>query len=305
MYFGKDKGLDQGFDVWETVPGISFDAQTDNHVTSPKSTARLIELLSEGSLGGKQFFAWSHYMDPHDKYIQHEESPTWGRYNRDRYDSEIFFTDLWIGKLFEFGRTQPWWDDTAILITGDHGEAFGEHGMHKHAFDLWEALVRVPLIVRVPGAAPRRIAEGRTHIDLAPTIMDLMGQQPLPGFVGKSLVPEIFGAEPEPRRPIALELAEDSHNPWVRAIVSGDYKLTVYGPGWTQRLFHLKDDPGEKKNLAKLEPAKLKEMRALFDATFEGIPSVMPFGNMKLKSGRRARGPSGPEGVDEAAGATR
>jgi len=237
-------------------------------------------------------------MDPHDQYQKHAESPDFGNKNRDRYDSEVWFTDFWIGKLLEFAKTQPWWGRTAVVLTSDHGEAFGEHSMYKHAFEIWENLVRVPLLVLAPGAEPRRIQKPRTHIDIAPTVMDLMGKEPLPSFLGKSLVPEIYGAEPEDREPLALELAEDSHNPHRRAIIQGDYKFMVFDTGWRKSLFNLKQDPGEENDLAQKEPEKLAEMQALFDTTFGKIPSVVPYGGATLKSGKSANGPSGPPKAD-------
>ena len=294
MYFSRGKGLEQGFDAFEVVKGITFDAQTDNHVTSEKMTTRMIELLKMPEHTSKQFFAWAHYMDPHDQYKKHAESPDFGNKNRDRYDSEVWFTDYWIGKLVDFAKQQPWWGKTALILSSDHGEAFGEHGMYKHAFDVWEVLVRVPLMVIAPGAEPRRISEPRTHIDIAPTIMDLMGQKPLDGFLGQSLVPEIYGAPAEPREVIVLELAEDSHNPHRRAIIKGDYKYTVYDTGYKTMLFNLKEDPGEEKDLSKDEPEKLEEMKSLFEKTFEAIPSVRPYGGATLKSGKSANGPMGP-----------
>jgi len=294
MYFARGKGLEQGFDAFEVVKGITFDAQTDNHVTSDKITKRLIELLGDQKYTGKQFFAWAHYMDPHDQYQKHPESPDFGSKNRDRYDSEVWYTDFWIGELLKFAKSQPWWGRTAVVVTSDHGEAFGEHSMYKHAFDIWEMLVRVPLIILAPGAEPRRIKNPRTHIDIAPTLMDLMGKAPLPGFLGKTLVPEIYGAEPLDRQPLALELAEDSHNPHRRAIIQGDYKYTVYDTGWRKLLFNLKQDPGEEHDLSAEEPAKFAEMQALFEKTFAQIPSVTPYGGATLKSGKSANGPSGP-----------
>jgi choline-sulfatase len=164
MYFARNKGLEQGFDVWETVPGIAFDAETDRSVTSQKSSERLMALLSQPENTSGQFFVWAHYMDPHDQYIKHAESPDWGNTNRDRYDSEVFYTDLWLGKFLEFARAQPWWSRTAVIVTGDHGEAFGEHQMYKHAFELWDVLTRVPLIGwgrGCPSRSPARASRAR------------------------------------------------------------------------------------------------------------------------------------------------
>jgi len=210
LYFGRGKHLDQGFDVWELVPGITFDATTDKNVTSDKMTDIAIKALGDPAVAEKPFFAWVHYTDPHDEYVKHPESPDFGKDNRARYDSEVFFTDLHVGRLLEFAKKQPWWGKTAVVITADHGEAFGEHGMYKHAFRLWEVLTRVPLLVFAPGAAPHRIEANRSQIDLAPTILDLAGiaDRP-PSFVGHSLAPEIFDAKKaEARDPVVLDLNE-------------------------------------------------------------------------------------------------
>lgn len=295
LYFGRGKQLDQGFDVWELVPGITFDATTDKNVTSDKMTDLGIKLLSDGANTSKPFFAWLHYTDPHDEYNKHPESPDFGKNNRGRYDNEVFFTDLHVGRLLDFARKQPWWENTAVIVTADHGEAFGEHGMFKHAFWLWEVLVRVPILVHAPGAAPARIDANRSQIDLAPTILDLAGihEQP-PSFVGRSLVPEIYGAEtPGNREPIVLDLPEDSHNPQVRAIVRGTLKLIVYGKARTE-LYDLQADPGELHDLSKTEPEKLSTMKAEFDETWAGIPFVESYGGAKLREGGTAKGPMGP-----------
>ncbi len=292
MYFGRGKGLEQGFSTWELVPGLTFDPQTDNSITSEKMTKLGIELL--GKNGDKQFFAWAHYMDPHDQYNQHKESPEFGRKGKDRYDSEVFYTDLWLGKLLAWAEQQPWWKRTAVIISADHGEAFGEHGMYKHAFEVWNELIHIPLIVKAPGIEPRHITERRSAIDLAPTIFELMGQPAAPEFMGKSMVPELYGAPPENREPIVSELTEDSHNPPRRAIIQGDYKLITFGAGAKYLLFNLKKDPGEQTDLSKTEPEKLEEMKALSKSFYEKLPTVEPHGGMKLKEGGTARGPREP-----------
>jgi arylsulfatase A-like enzyme len=234
-------------------------------------------------------------MDPHDEYHVHKESPDFGKRNRDRYDSEVFFTDLHIGRLLEFAKSQPWWANTAVIVSADHGEAFGEHGMYRHAFELWEVLTRVPLLIYLPNGTPRVIDQRRSHVDMAPTILELMGvAAPQDTFVGKSLVPELDGAAPDDREPIVLDLPEDSHNPPRRAVIQGDYKLTVWGKGNLYQLFNLKTDPGEDTDLAKKEPEQLAKMKELFDSVWDKIPQIQPFGGMKLKNGGTANGPSGP-----------
>ncbi|HEX3774631.1 MAG TPA: sulfatase [Polyangiaceae bacterium] len=300
LYF-RGVGLDQGFDTWQFVPGITFDPQTDTGITSQSMTELGIKLLSKPQATGKQFFAWAHYMDPHDQYNKHPESPDFGNKNRDRYDSEVFYTDLWLGKLLDFARAQPWWKDTILIISADHGEAFGEHGFYKHAFEIWDVLTRVPMMVSGPGIKPRRITERRSHIDLAPTILDLMGVPPEKEFMGKSFVPELFGATPDNREPIICELTEDSHNPPRRAVILGDYKLIVIKERKFQ-LYNLSKDPGEETDLAETEPDKLEEMKKVYTGIYEKMPMIEPYGGVDLKEGGVARGPMGPK-PDKDAGA--
>ncbi len=295
MYFGRGKGIDRGFSAFELVPGITFDPQTDNYVTSDKMYDLGVKLLSNPEHTKGQFFAWGHFGDPHDQYNKHKESPDFGNKNRDRYDSEVWFTDFYIGKLIDWAKTQPWWSHTVVMISADHGEAFGEHGMYRHAFELWEPLVRVPFIVIGPGIKPQRIDALRSQIDFAPTIVEFLGKPKLQTFLGQSLVGEITGKEKaEPRQHIELELTEDSNNPERRAIIAGDYKLYVRGYDESFALYNVKEDPGEEHNLATSEAEKLKSMKELYKDAFGKIPSIKPFGGMKLASGKTADGLAGP-----------
>ena len=163
-------------------------------------------------------------MDPHYTYIKHEGHPDFGNERRDLYDNEVHYTDQWVGDLVDFIDAQPFGKDTAIIITADHGEGFGEHDHYRHAYQVWEALVRVPLFIRVPGAKPRRIEIPRGHIDLAPTIAALMGLKNRDDFRGQSLLPEIFGA-PAAQRPVLVDLPRCDLMDRRRAFVEGDYKL--------------------------------------------------------------------------------
>jgi arylsulfatase A-like enzyme len=293
LYFGRDSGLEQGFDVWRLVPGIKFDPETDNDVTSDKMTALGIELLSDPKNTSSRFFGWAHYMDPHDQYQAHAEAPVFGKRARDRYDQEIWYTDFWLGKLLAFAETQAWWKNTVLIVTADHGEAFGEHGMYKHAFELWDVLTHVPLLVHGPGLVARRIDARRSAIDLAPTILDLAGIEPPADFEGRSLVPELRGEGPASREPILIELSEDTHNPPRCALIQGNYKLIDFGHEHYE-LFDLASDPGESTDVAKEHPAELAALKSALAAKYAEMPTVAPFGGQKLHDGGRANGPRGP-----------
>ena len=296
-YFNRRNQLCQGFDIWQIVPGLKWDAETDRNVTGPKMTEMAIELLGDPKNTSKPFLMWLHYMDPHDKYVVHKGVPRFGGRARDLYDGEVYFTDQQVQKLFDFCKKQPWWKKTVVIITGDHGEAFGEHGMYKHAFALWEELTHVPLIIHGPNINPRRIQARRSHIDFAPTVLDLMGVEVPKTMVGKSMVPELYGAEPDNREPILLDLPADIYNPPTRAIIYGDFKL-LEDPGPRYKLFNLATDPGEGRDLSKHPKYrdKYKEMKKRFDDAWAKHPYVAPFGGRKLTAGRKANGPKGPPG---------
>ncbi len=299
FYFDHGKHLEQGFDVWRMVPGLKINNSTDESITGDKLADIGIDMLGAPENTKGPFFAWLHFMDPHDAYKQHPEAPKFGRDTRDHYDNEIYYADLQVKRVLDFASKQPWWDKTAVIVSADHGEAFGEHKMYRHAFALWEVLVRVPLMIKAPGVVPRAIDARRSDIDLAPTIVDLLGLPPYPEFAGKTLVPELYGLEPPgDREPIALDLPPDSNNNMTRAIVKGNLKLIVDGRGDRYSLYDLSADPGENDNLA-LEPkhrAELDDMKKRFEETWAKIPYLAPWGPGKMTGGEKANGPMGPPG---------
>jgi arylsulfatase A-like enzyme len=288
-----DAGFDQGFDRWEVVPDLKWSNTTDQNVTSKELEGIAERLLSEvGSspwrgrgdaspTKSERFFAWFHFLDPHDQYLPHPGIGPYGGTPRDRYDAEVTFTDLYVGKLLDFVASQPWGKRTAILVTADHGEAFGEHHQYFHGFELWENLVRVPLIVSIPGVPGRRIDVPRSAVDLAPTVLELLGVPEstevagggVATFEGKSLVGEFFGAAPE-SRDVVIDLPETSDNDRRRALVHGDLKLIAFGKGPYFQLFNLSKDPGELKPEARGEA--FDEMLGRYRSFEKGVREVPP-----------------------------
>jgi len=279
-YFDKGQsGFESGFAKWQLVPKIPFDYQTDPYVTSDRLTPLAIELLGEASKGDKPFFAWFHFMDPHDVYNPHADGPHFGKRPRDLYDEEVFFTDHWVGELLDYVDAQPWGARTAIVVTADHGEAFGEHGMTRHAHELWEELVRVPLFIRVPGLAPRVIDTPRGHADLAPTFLELLGAKPIPALRGTSLVSELRGDEAVPRDVIA-DLPEDEYNERRRALIHGTSKLISFGNDARFALYDLAADPKEADDLIRKRPELAEEMRARYREASKRIIDLAPKGGI-------------------------
>jgi arylsulfatase A-like enzyme len=281
-YFGKGlSGFESGFRQWQLVPNIPFDYQTDPFVTSDKLTPLAIQTLTEVTKSERPFFAWFHYMDPHDEYKTHAESPHFGKRARDLYDEEVFFTDLWIGKLLDFVESQPWAPRTVIVVTADHGEAFGEHGITRHAHEVWEELVRVPLFFYVPGAAPRVIDTPRGHVDLAPTFLELLGASPIATLHGTSLVPELRGAEAAARE-VIVDLPEDEYNERRRALIYEHSKLIAFGKNVRYSLFDLEADPKEAEDLYRKRPELADDMRRRYKESSARITDVPPRGGIPV-----------------------
>jgi choline-sulfatase len=289
-YFAASAGFGQGFDVWEMVPGIKFDPQTDPNVTGPKHEAIAERILSDPKNTSGQFFAWFHFMDPHDVYVVHPEIPSWGKGGRDRYDGEVQFTDLQIGKLLKFVESQPWASRTAIIVSADHGEGFGEHGVYRHGFELFQELIRVPWFFVIPGVAPQRIAQPRSHIDLAPTIMELMGvAQGEPAMRGGSLVGELLGKHPAREKDVIVDLPRTSDNDRRRALISGKYKLIGYADDTYFRLYDLEADAKEEHDLRKTDPGAYGRMVERYRELSRGIKEVRPYACRALKGAPEGR----------------
>ena len=264
-YFTFKSGFQQGFDVFDisaVPPGMT---DSDRRSTSKQLTDVAIAQLSRPAnvASGHPFFAWFHYFDPHLPYVPHEGSPDFGRADRTQagqaraqYDEEVWFTDLHLGRLLDFVKAQPWAANTAIILTADHGEAFGEHKHWGHGREVWEPLVRVPLIVFVPGAAPRRVSVRRSHIDLAPTIVELVGAaQPAEGSLrGKSLLADVLARPGQTlaEHDIFIDMPEGPYNEMRRAFITGPSPGTklVDVAGRRFELYDLARDPDEAQNLS-------------------------------------------------------
>lgn len=266
-YFGHFGGLDRGFDVVDlsAAPPENAPWDIDNTATSPALTDAAIKVLEEH--GAQRFFLWVHYLDPHADYLKHDEVPSFGASQRDLYDGEVAFTDKHIGRLLDAIAAAPWGERTAIVVTSDHGEAFGEHKMYRHGFEVWEELVRVPLVVHVPGAAPARVAARRSLIDLVPTFLDLTRvEAPRAGaseddfLSGVSLLPDVFlkPGSAAPARDILVDMPAGPYNDARRSFLHGDLKLTISN-GARFELYDLAKDPEERRNL--WDAADAKETR--------------------------------------------
>ncbi len=285
-------GPAEGVDDYRMIE-VHIDLQAVKSVTDERLATLATKMLSEPknvSLpADKRFFAVFHFLDPHHTYERHKQDSRFGNKPRDLYDGEVHWTDRWVGQVLDFIEAQPWAKQTVVIITADHGEGFGEHNHFRHAYELWESLVRVPLMFRIPGVKSQKLSVARSHIDLAPTIADLMGVKAEPAFRGVSLVKELFGT-PGPPRPVIVDLPRDDLQDRRRAVIDSGWKLISFGDNQRFQLFDLKEDPGELRDLSKSHPEQLSRMQAVLERLDKEIPTEPVSGGVRLKGapgGRR------------------
>jgi arylsulfatase A-like enzyme len=259
----------------------------ENSITGDRLTNAALKLLAMPEHTGKRFFFWMHFLDPHADYLRHEDGPSFGTGQRDLYDGEVAFVDRNIGRVLELIAASPWGSKTIVVVTSDHGEAFGEHKMWRHGFELWEELVRVPLILKIPGLPPQHIATRRSAIDLVPTLLDLLGV-PAPSGAGSdfisgvSLVPDLLlppGKSPEPRD-LLIDMPAGPYNDSRRALIHGDLKLTVSN-GTSYELYDLGKDPDERQNLWGSDGAPGKEIASYYDVAKARLHEIRVTGPKK------------------------
>jgi arylsulfatase A-like enzyme len=169
------------------------------------------------------------------------------------YDSGIVYMDHLIGPFLEFLEAQPFWENLAVIITSDHGEAMMEHGSLCHGATFYEELVRVPLLVRLPGMdQPRRIEQLVELVDLPATILDWAGAEIPQDMQGRSLMPLLEGHE-VPRKPAHAE------GRGVMGYRDEQYKF-IWGQNRPPELYDLERDPWEQVNLAARRPKRVDEL---------------------------------------------
>jgi choline-sulfatase len=271
-YFRERFGVTQGFDVFDrsAIPGEG-QGDTDSTTTGKPLTDAAIKLL-DGRDASKRFFLWVHYFDPHLQYVAHEGAPDFtdpakpaGYKLHAAYDGEVWFTDEQIGRLLEHSRSQSWWKDTVVVVTSDHGEALGDHGINfQHGWEIYESLMRIPLVFRVPGMPPHHVPVKRSVVDLVPTVLDLMRvPQPESGALsGRSLMADLAAKDgPFEERDVYLDMPDGPYTHLRRGILHGPtpgMKLIHLG-GKQYQLYDLSSDPGEREDLSS-DPAKLAPM---------------------------------------------
>ena len=273
-FFFKSYGFERGWDILdqEAAPKVVA-IEGDKTKNGDQLADRAIDLLAQMSQKAARFFAWVHWVDPHADYVRHEEFD-YGSAPRDRYDGEVSFVDKQLGRVLARLEADPFLKNTVVMVTSDHGEAFGEHGMIRHGFEVWEELVRVPLLLYVPGAAPKKISAPRSLIDVAPTIAEVFALGGADDLRGVSLLADAFlpPTQGAAQRPVLVDMPQGPHNRERRAFIQGDYKL-ITSQGRLLGLYNFKSDPGELTDLSK-QSALAERLMAEMESFLGGLEEV-------------------------------
>ena len=165
------------------------------------------------------------------------------------YKGYVAFADACMGVLLDALEASGHRDDTVILASADHGEMLGSHNLYQKGV-MYERSIGVPLVIRAPGVRPGRRNHLVSHVDYAPTLLDLLGLPPLPRAQGRSLEPVLRNADQPGRDFLFVEFNGYIHGGTpVRAAVSERHKY-AYAHKDREQLFDLQDDPDERRNLA-------------------------------------------------------
>jgi arylsulfatase A-like enzyme/Tfp pilus assembly protein PilF len=244
-------GISQGFDDYFD----NFELSKYKAVSLDSVQRRGDETLQQalGWIGrnkDSRFFAWVHFYDPHTPYDPPEpfRSAATKKGAVGLYDGEISYTDNLIGRIKAYLEQNELLDTTLVVLTADHGESLGEHQESGHGFFIYDATMRVPLIIRMPGAKPVKVKDQVRSIDLFATVCDATGVAANTGE-GVSLMPLVNGMTLNKK----LAAYSESYYPrfhygWseLKALRTNDYKY-IQAPD--RELYRLTEDSSERLNL--------------------------------------------------------
>lgn len=249
--FGTSQGFDSYDDRFQAVHKIGDISERKGDETTRRAT----EWLDQHQ--DRPFFLFVHFYDPHDPYEPPE--PFASQWKGHPYQGEVAFTDHCVGQVIGKLRQLGLYDETLVVITGDHGEMLGEHGELNHGFFIYEGSLKVPLVVRVPRAqaASRQVELPVSLIDIVPTVLSLVGAEAPKEVQGVDLSPWLAGrGAGGGARPLYAETVTATRyygaNSLLGVIVDGWKYIETTRP----ELYNLRSDAAESVNLLEREPAR-------------------------------------------------
>jgi arylsulfatase A-like enzyme/Tfp pilus assembly protein PilF len=268
-------GLDAGFDVYNDDFGETR-GPADFLMASRNADQTLPPALDWIKAQHGHWFEWVHLFDPHAPY--QPPAPFDREYAGRPYYGEVASVDRALGPLFDLLRAQP--RPTLVIVTGDHGEALGDHGEATHGLFAYESTLRIPLIVAqiVPGRAEPSRGEvdeiGVRHVDILPTVLDALGMPSPSGLPGRTLLPAAERRADAPPRDSYFEAMAPMLNrgwaPLEGVIVGHDKYIDLPEP----ELYDLSTDPREQRNV--IDEAADAETRRTLTARLREFHAELP-----------------------------
>jgi len=268
-------GLAQGFDIYDDKYSAGM---THDFLYSERSADKVVASARKWLEGQKEkWFCWVHIWDPHVPYSPPEPYAT--QFKNDLYSGEMAFADAELAKLFRDVENKGWTGKTIIVVTADHGESLGEHGELTHSYFAYNSTLWVPLIIASPGVKASRIKDDVCHVDIFPTVCDLLGISKPSFLQGVSLVPALQGKKLKAR-----DIYFESMNPYLNRSCAPLSGLIGGGKKFIEtpipELYDMATDFDEKANLA--EKSDLGGYRKKLRAIMTAYASPL-----KDKAGRR------------------
>jgi arylsulfatase A-like enzyme/Flp pilus assembly protein TadD len=257
-------GLSQGFDSYN-------DEYSRIHSVNLSSLERKAENVTEAAIEWlitrrSPWFLWIHCWDPHTPYDPPEPFKT--QYKDHLYEGEVAYVDMVLGKLFEHMKDRNLSDSTLIVFTGDHGESLGQHGEETHGFFAYNSSLWIPLIISSPETTPGRVDSYVSHVDIFPTVCDILGI-PKPSFLqGTSLLPAMKGKK-LPERPIYFESLYPYYSRGWAPLKGYVFEKKKFIDSPVPEIYDLNNDFDERNNLADRE--KISQFRSKLDNIIQAL----------------------------------
>jgi arylsulfatase A-like enzyme/Tfp pilus assembly protein PilF len=273
-------GLNRGFDLYDDRMTGSPAGAADLDVvqrTAEQVLAPAYDWIVDPSSSNPRapWFAWIHLYDPHEPYSPPE--PFRSRYAAVPYDGEVAYADAALGSFVARLRAAGALQRTVVVIASDHGESLGEHGERTHGLFAYDVTLRVPLVMWAGGVIrPGTFADTMRLVDVAPTVLDLVGSGPLPGSDGRSVRPFITGEQPFDDAGSYFEaLNANLTRHW--APLTGmlrDRTKLIDLP--VPELYDLAADPDERQNLYAGQRDRARDLERRLDAVIRGAAPAAP-----------------------------
>lgn len=266
--YAKNSRFNQGF-ATEIIHKASASPREINADKVATDAIKLLEGFAPATADGKppRFALWLHFYDAHMPYQVHPGIAV-GKSEHEKYQGEVAWIDSQLARVMATLEATGLAATTTVVLTGDHGEEFGEHGGTAHG-DLYVEDLHVPLVIAGPGARPGAVVDTPVGlVDVAPTVTELLGLPVPAAFDGDSLLPWIDAdptraVAPPADRGVFSELIPDKKVPGrAFSYITSRWQLIVDPEKRTRELFDLQADPTAQRNLADAPPPEAAGVEA-------------------------------------------